>query len=171
MTTADGQYTTIDGRSALRFERTLSHPIGHVWRSVTAAEGLATWFPCRIEGDLMTVGSELTFVFPDTDETSTGRVLEVEPEARLWFTWADEEIRIDLTPDGEGSRIVFADLMPHEYLPGAARTAAGWTVCLDALESGTPASHDHDENFREIYQAYVSAGVPHDAPAPWEEQG
>lgn len=171
MITADGEYTTIDGRAALRFERRLGHPVDRVWRAVTTAEGLKTWFPCRIDGDLTTEGAELTFVFEGSDETSTGEVLEVRPRERLWFSWAEEELRIDLAPDGDGCRIVFADLMPEEFVPGAARTAAGWTVCLDALESGQQVSHDPDERFREVYAAYVSKGVPHGAPMPWEENG
>ena len=47
---AHGRYDRIEGRLALRYERHMPHSIEAVWAAVTQPAGLASWFPCRIEG-------------------------------------------------------------------------------------------------------------------------
>lgn len=42
---SDGTLETIDGRLALRFERTLAHPIERVWRALSEPDELGAWFP------------------------------------------------------------------------------------------------------------------------------
>lgn len=179
--TRRGEWARIDGRSALRFERDLRFPIDRVWHTVIDPTELAAWFPCRVEGDLDTVGTELRFVFdsgPANDEISTGWVLEVTPPRSFRFTWAEEEIQIALEPlQGGGTRLVFIDLMPDEYEEGAASTASGWHTCLadlaEFLESGTPnaSGHVYDATWRALYDSYVADGLPHGAPLPDEAQG
>jgi uncharacterized protein YndB with AHSA1/START domain len=41
----DGTLETIDGRPALRFDRTLAHSVERVWRAVTDPKELERWFP------------------------------------------------------------------------------------------------------------------------------
>lgn len=181
-TTRPGDWTRIDGRSAIRFERELAHSPERVWRAIVDPVELTAWFPCRIDGDLTTVGAELRFAFEDdpaSEEITTGRVLEVEHASRLRFTWADEELRIELEPvDGDDgavgarTRLVFSDLMPPEHEPTAARTAAGWHSCLDDLDDflatgiRNARGHEPDAPWRALYDAYVDDGVPHGAPIP-----
>jgi uncharacterized protein YndB with AHSA1/START domain len=40
-----GTYEIVDDRSALTFERRLSHSVERVWRAVTEPAELAHWFP------------------------------------------------------------------------------------------------------------------------------
>lgn len=40
---------TIDGRPALRFERTLGHSVERVWRAVSVPAELERWFPAAAE--------------------------------------------------------------------------------------------------------------------------
>ena len=54
-------------RPVLRFERHLARPIEDVWRAVTEPEGLAAWFPTRIEIGEWKVGATLTHHFDDHD--------------------------------------------------------------------------------------------------------
>ena len=173
---AHGRYERIEGRLALRYVRHLHHPVETVWAAVTEPAELASWFPCRIDGELR-AGGPLSFVFPadnlEVDAPSHGEVLVFDPPRRFWFTWEAEEMRIDLEPGPDGGCVLtFADLMPDDYAPGAARTAAGWHVCLDTLESllaGQAVSAPTDEptdRFRELYDSYIAAGVPHGAPIP-----
>ena len=173
---AHGSYERIEGRLALRYERHLPHPIAAVWAAVTEPAGLAGWFPCRIEGDRRP-GGRLRFVFPaentDAGAPSHGEVLVFDQPRRFWFTWEAEEMRIDLEPRADaGCVLTFTDLMPDDYAPGAARTAAGWHVCLDILESlldghaVSAPSHEPTDRFRELYDGYVARGVPHGAPIP-----
>jgi len=173
---AHGSYDRIEGRLALRYERALPHPIEAVWEAVTQPAGLAGWFPCRIEGDLR-AGGQLRFVFPadntDAGAPSHGEVLVFDPPRRFWFTWEAEEMRIELENGEDGGCVLtFIDLMPDDYAPGAARTAAGWHVCLDTLESlldghaVSAPTHEPTDRFRELYDGYIARGVPHAAPIP-----
>jgi uncharacterized protein YndB with AHSA1/START domain len=119
-------------RFLLRLERRLPQPPARVWRALTTPEGLAAWFPARVELDLR-VGGAMEFTFTDQDvPPSAGEVLELEPPRRLAFSWGDDELRFGLAPDGDGTRLTFT----HRFgdRPMAARQAAGWEVCLDALE-------------------------------------
>jgi uncharacterized protein YndB with AHSA1/START domain len=177
MTPERGTYEQIDGQAGLRFVRDLDHPIERVWDAVTTPEGLAAWFPCRIEGDLLSVGAALRFVFeddhPEVEGTAGGTVLQVEPPTTLRFSWEAEEIRLLLEPHGRtGCRLTFIDRMPDDYTPGAARTAAGWHVCLDELTehlhtgAGTAPGPEPTPQWRALYEAYVADGVPHGAPVP-----
>ena len=173
---AHGTYERIEGRFALRYVRHLPHPIDKVWAAVTQPAELASWFPCRVEV-VLRVGGPMRFVFPDhhteVSEASEGEVLALDPPRRFWFSWDAEEMRIDLepTPDG-GCALTFSDLMPDDYNEGAARTAAGWHVCLDMLAvlldrgQAVAPTDEPTDHWRELYDAYVALGFPHGAPMP-----
>ena len=44
-----GTLETIEGRPALRFERSLTHPVDRVWRAVSVPAELGSWFPAAVE--------------------------------------------------------------------------------------------------------------------------
>lgn len=123
------------GRPILRFERHLPRPVADVWRAVTEPEGLATWFPTRLELDEWRVGAPIVHHFDGTDLPALpGTVLVVDPPVRLSFTWADDVITFELTPlpDG-GTRFVLTEELAAKHV---ARNAAGWEACLQRLEIG-----------------------------------
>src|SRR3546814_8444458 len=68
--TRDGELMDIDGRPALRFERTYAHPMERVWRAVTSPEEMAAWFPSSVQGE-RAVGAAL--VFDDEDQRAAAR--------------------------------------------------------------------------------------------------
>jgi hypothetical protein len=45
----DGTLETIDGRPALRFDRTLAHSVERVWRAITDPTELQRWFPATAD--------------------------------------------------------------------------------------------------------------------------
>ena len=45
----DGTLETIDGRPALRFERTLAHSVERVWRAISEPAELERWFPAAAD--------------------------------------------------------------------------------------------------------------------------
>ncbi len=45
----DGTLETIDGRPALRFDRTLAHSVERVWRAITEPTELERWFPAAAD--------------------------------------------------------------------------------------------------------------------------
>ena len=80
-----------------------------------------------------------------------------DPCELLEFTWADEVMRFELEPDDSGGTVLrfvntFGDVGK------AARDAAGWHVCLDALEvdvdGGVPAPGGWDELHPEYRDAF-----------------
>jgi uncharacterized protein YndB with AHSA1/START domain len=121
-------------RPQVRLERRLADPIEAVWRALTEREQLRSWFPSDVvvAGGRWEAGAKITFTFPPgvIDMTLTGEVLEVDEPGLLAFTWGEETLRFELSPDGGGTRLVLIDELPPD---AAARNAAGWDVCLNLL--------------------------------------
>jgi uncharacterized protein YndB with AHSA1/START domain len=136
-----GRLLTDRARPAVRLERHLADPPAVVWRALTEPDQLRSWFPCDVivAGGHWEVGRPITFRFPThvIEMTLTGEVLEVDEPKALAFTWGEEILRFELTPDAEGTRLVLIDELPAG---AAARNAAGWDDCLDRLAGLQPAS-------------------------------
>ncbi len=131
----DGELIRTGGRWTLRFERNLSHPVERVWRALTEPSELAGWFPGQVRMELVP-GGKIDFAQPGFDIDAEllkthGTVTQVDPPRLLAFTWGDDPLRFELTPDGAGCRLVFTH--QFENRAGATRFAAGWSVCLDLL--------------------------------------
>ncbi|HEX6255285.1 MAG TPA: SRPBCC family protein [Euzebyales bacterium] len=131
--TRDDELMPRDGRWAVRLERRLSHPIDRVWQAITQTDHLNVWFPAHVAGEMRT-GGQLTFTFGDTaDEPAThGTVLQADPPDLLVYTWDDNELRFELTPDGDATLLVLVNTFDDR--PGAASFATGWGLCLAALD-------------------------------------
>jgi uncharacterized protein YndB with AHSA1/START domain len=144
-------------RPAVRLERRLPDPPAVVWRALTEREQLRSWFPSDVivAGGRWQVGAPITFPFPPEviDMTLTGQVLEVDEPNVLAFTWGEETLRFELSPEDGGTRLVLIDELP----PGAAaRNAAGWQTCLDRLAGVEPAP----DGWRQRFEAYAAAFEP-----------
>jgi uncharacterized protein YndB with AHSA1/START domain len=140
-----GNLITLEGRPALRFERRYRHPMERVWRAVTAPDEMARWFPSAVVGE-RAVGAALVFDDEAQREEAIaageptraegplfeGRVLVWDPPERFCFTWGTEELRFELSPEADGTRLVFTQLLSHESV--AARNGAGWHACLLELD-------------------------------------
>ncbi|MBV9893549.1 MAG: SRPBCC family protein [Chloroflexi bacterium] len=137
----------------LRFSRRLAHPLEKVWRAVVEAEHRDSWFPQRIEGEWRT-GARLKFVseYGDFD----GEVLAYQPPSLVEFVWGTDVIRLELQPDGNGTLLTLTDTFAEHGK--AARDAAGWHVCLDALEAalaGTRQAAQPDGRWKAVHAEYV----------------
>ena len=169
--TTHGQFTTIDGRPALHFERRLPHPIEQAWAAVTDPAELKHWFPAEVSYE-QRVGATMTFVFPDAPDVpaTEGSVLEFSPPRRFVFTWGEDELRVELSSAGDGTLLRFT----HAFAEAdrASRDAAGWHVCLDELstrlDGGAAAAPGMEETpeHRALYDEYVERGLPSGAPMP-----
>ena len=168
MTTTDGTLVTIDGRDALRFERRFRQPIERVWRAISAPEEMGAWFPSDVVGK-RTVGAELLFEDeaqrdaaraagePTRDDGPMfhGRVVAYDPPQVFSFTWGGELLRFELRPEGDGTLLVFTQVLSHPAV--AARNGAGWHACLDALRVVLDGPDDADEpDWRRVYDRYVT---------------
>ena len=45
----NGTYLELDGRPALRFERSIPHSVERVWRAITEPGEMGQWFPAAVE--------------------------------------------------------------------------------------------------------------------------
>lgn len=166
-----GTYLTLeDGRPAVRFRRTYDHSIDRVWRFVTEPEELAHWFPSRFEAELRE-GATISFSDdPDMPE-STGRVIAVDAPRHLSFSWDRDELRFDLEALEE-KRTLFTLTHVLAAEDTAARSVAGWEVCLSALDARVRGERFEGPHagitapWKEFYDACIEAGVPSGAPVP-----
>ncbi len=141
-------------RNELRFVRRLPHSPQKVWRALTEAADLAQWFPTTIEGSL-TAGAALRFNFPGGEADGfDGRVIACEPNAVLEFEWGpDDHLRFELQPDGAGTILTFTDVFTP--LGKAARDAAGWHSCFDALTAYLDGAKVPEGRWADVHPAYV----------------
>jgi uncharacterized protein YndB with AHSA1/START domain len=170
-----GTFIQHEGRPAVRFERTYAHPVERIWEAVATPEGLAHWFPSKVELEPHT-GGKITFSDDPNTEPSTGTILEFEPPRRLAFSWGGDELRFDLEPvDAHHCRLTLINVL--EARNTAARNAAGWTVCLAEFGkhlSGASADGPHSETaqpWQPLYDEYVASGMPYGAAIPGAPSG
>jgi uncharacterized protein YndB with AHSA1/START domain len=145
-------------RWRLRFTRRLAHAPDKVWRAILEPAHRDTWFPQRIEGDWR-VGAPLRFLSEHGD--FDGEVLAFEPPSLVEFRWGTDTIRLQVAPDGQGSVLTLADTF--DELGKAARDAAGWHVCLDALEAtldGITPSAAQGDGWQAVHATYVEKFGP-----------
>ena len=159
----------------VRFTRQLAHPPSKVWRALTEAEHLASWFPTTIEGNLGTPDAPLQFGFREVEmPPMDGRALEFDPPKLLAFVWGDETLRFELTAHESGTLLDFTATFAE--IGKAARDGAGWHVCLDQLGLGLAARalpFKPDERWRLVHPQYVTRFGPEAStegpPQEWEE--
>jgi uncharacterized protein YndB with AHSA1/START domain len=142
----------------LVFTRRLPHPPEKVWRAITEAEHVSKWFPADIVGERVE-GADLEFVFrEDEGPTLPGTMRVFDPCTLLEFTWSDEVIRFELTPEDDGAATRLRFVNTFGDVGKAARDAAGWHVCLDAFDAvldGAPGPGP--DRWRELNAHYVEA--------------
>jgi uncharacterized protein YndB with AHSA1/START domain len=112
-----------------------------VWEALTAAGDLAAWHPTPFELEPR-VGGTVTFLqSPGAPSMPPGSVLAYEPPRRLAYTWGEDELRFELAEHRDGTLLTLTHTFDDRLK--AARDAAGWDLCLQALErrlrgEGTP---------------------------------
>lgn len=149
-----------ENRTAVRLQRRLADPPETVWEAITDPEQMRSWFPSHVavEGGAWVKGAAITFTFPSNvaDMTISGEVLEVDRPHRLAYTWGEETLSYELTPDGDGTLLVLTDELGPGQRGIAARNAVGWETCLDRLERSQV---DRGE-WQGRFEAYVAAFSP-----------
>jgi uncharacterized protein YndB with AHSA1/START domain len=86
--------------------RDLRHPPDMVWQALTEPAHLSEWAPFDADRSLGTVGPvTLTSVGAPTPQASEGRVTRADAPKVLEYTWGGKELRWELEPRGEGTRL------------------------------------------------------------------
>jgi len=103
--TARGQTESIE------FELDLKHPPQKVWRALTDPTLLAEWLLPVVELELAP-GAAFRFQAPPQpgwDGHVSGRILEIEAQRKLSYTWVvgdmDTVVTFELTPTASGTRL------------------------------------------------------------------
>ena len=173
MTDDRGTYIEHDGRPAVRFRRCYTHSVERVWAAVSTPAELLHWFPSSVELDPKK-GGTIRFADDPHLEPTTGTVLVYEPPRRLAFTWGGDELHLTLDPLPEGgTELTMINVL--EARNTAARNAAGWHACLEALarhmaDAATDGPHRPAEEWRPVYDSYVADGLRSGAPVPGLEE-
>ena len=161
------------GRSVLRFERNLRHPPDRVWRALTDPAAHQSWHPTPFELEPV-VGGKVTYLAGgDAPDMPPGEVIEYDPPHLLAHTWDRDLLRWELRAHDDGCVLVLTHAFDDRFK--AARDAAGWHVCLDALsatlDGGQPPHGENGERlpsyWRELNPAYEQRfGIPHEKATP-----
>jgi uncharacterized protein YndB with AHSA1/START domain len=155
---ATDKYGTLEpagDRWRLVFRRYLPHPPDKVWRAISEPEHRDSWFPQKIVGEWHT-GATLKFVSEYGD--FEGQVLAFEPPRLVEFAWGTDTIRLEVQADGDGTLLTLSDTFAEHGK--AARDAAGWHVCLAALESSLEARAPGESQWQALFAQYAERFGP-----------
>lgn len=138
---AAGAEVRKDGESwTLVLVRELHHPPEKVWQALTDPASLREWAPFDADADLGKVGAtvRLTTVGAPKPHVTETKVARAEPARVLEYNWGGFDVRWQLEPFGDGTRLTLWTSIDRRFI---AMGAAGWHICLDVLDhllSGTP---------------------------------
>ncbi len=156
--TAEATLIDRDGCPTLCFERRLRAPLERVWQAVTDEDEMRSWFPGSVLGERK-VGAPLQFRNDvSVPEGWEGTVSEWNPMKVFAFDWNGDDIRIELTPEGDETHLQFTHVLNH--LSAAARTGAGWHACLANLDAHLLGATASAEVWRDEYPVYLELMGP-----------
>ncbi|BDC48963.1 hypothetical protein F183_A12790 [Bryobacterales bacterium F-183] len=116
----------------LVFVRELRHPPALVWEALTDPAQLAQWAPFDADRNMAAVGpvtlSTANVPQPQVSETT---VTVADAPRLLEYGWGGGQIRWQLEPHGNGTRLTLWHSIDRRYVSWG---AAGWHICLDVLD-------------------------------------
>lgn len=165
---ADGVVEQRDGRTVLRFQRRLRHPIERVWAALTEPARLREWLA---EAELdPTVGGAVRLRWLNSDDEGNqavmdGSVTALDPPRLLEISGEPHGVlRFELAEDGAGTRLVFTVTPPTA--DGIDLALPGWHIHLEHLDAaldGRPVdwahwARDHRPRWEALHDAYAARG-------------
>jgi uncharacterized protein YndB with AHSA1/START domain len=112
--------------------RELHHPPEKVWQALTEPEQLREWAPFDADRTLDTTGPvKLSTVGTPTPQVSETRVTRAEPPRLLEYSWGGNDIRWQLEPLPDGTRLTLWHNIARTFV---SMGAAGWHICFDVLD-------------------------------------
>ena len=112
--------------------RELRHPPEKVWKALTDPASLREWAPFDADRSLAAVGPvRLSTVGTPAPQVSETQVTRAEAPNLLEYRWGDNDMRWQLEPLGDGTRLTLWHNINRGFI---AMGAAGWHICLDVLE-------------------------------------
>lgn len=151
-----------DGLYDIVLERRLKQPVEKAWAALTVPERVADWFThAEIEPR---VGGRYSLRFSEDDYGMDGVITAFDPPRLFAHTWPHEThpdsiVRYELTPDGDGCRLILTQTAIGRP---AFNALPGWHTFLEALPGAaasirTPWSRERERQVSERYRAVLPA--------------
>jgi uncharacterized protein YndB with AHSA1/START domain len=129
---ADAEVHKEGKRWTLVLVRELHHSPATVWQALTDPVQLREWAPFDAYRSLAAVGPvALSTVGTPTPQIDETRVTRADAPRLLEYQWGGNEIRWQLEPLGEGTRLTLWHGIDRRFI---SMGAAGWHICLDVLD-------------------------------------
>jgi uncharacterized protein YndB with AHSA1/START domain len=112
--------------------RDLRHPPARVWQALTDPAHLREWAPFDADRSLGSAGPvKLSTVGAPAPQVSETTVKRAQAPRLLEYTWGGNDLRWELEPHGDGTRLTLWHAIDRRYI---SMGAAGWHICLDVLD-------------------------------------
>ncbi len=112
--------------------RELRHPPARVWHALTDPAQLREWAPFDPDRNLGAIGpARLSTVGSPSPYVTDGSVTRAEPPHLLEFSWGGNDMRWELEPVANGTRLTLWHNIGRKYV---AMGAAGWHISFDVLD-------------------------------------
>ncbi|HUL82806.1 MAG TPA: SRPBCC family protein [Gammaproteobacteria bacterium] len=112
--------------------RDLRHPPSKVWTALTDPTQLREWAPFDADRSLGAIGpAKLTTVGTPKPQVSETIVKRAEAPKLLEYTWGANDLRWELEPLGNGTRLTLWHNIDRGFI---SMGAAGWHICFDVLD-------------------------------------
>jgi uncharacterized protein YndB with AHSA1/START domain len=119
-------------RWTLLLTRELRHSPEKVWDAITDPAQLREWAPFDADRNLGSTGPvKLSTVGTPTPQIADTRITRAVPPKLLEYRWGENDMRWELEPLGEGTRLKLWHDIGRKYV---AMGAAGWHVCIDVMD-------------------------------------
>ncbi|HSQ28437.1 MAG TPA: SRPBCC family protein [Gemmatimonadaceae bacterium] len=130
---ATGAAIQKDGENwTLVLVRELRHPPAKVWKALTDPEHLREWAPFDADRNLGAVGTaKLTTVGAPAERVTETQIKRADAPRTLEYNWGGFDIRWQLEPLGDGTRLTLWHNIDRRYI---SMGAAGWHICIDVLD-------------------------------------
>jgi uncharacterized protein YndB with AHSA1/START domain len=129
---ADAEVRKDGEKWTLILVRELRHPPAKVWQALTEPAQLGEWAPFDADRNLGVVGPvKLATVGVQPPQVSETSVKRAEAPRLLEYSWGGNDIRWELEPLGDGTRLTLWHKIDHRFV---SMGAAGWHICFDVLD-------------------------------------
>ncbi len=119
------------GAWVLVLVRELRHAPEMVWEALTDPAQLAEWAPFDADRNLATPGPAKLVTVGAPQAPSECVVRRAVAPKLLELQWGGREMRWELEPHGQGTRLTLWHDIGRDYI---AWGAAGWHICIDVLD-------------------------------------
>lgn len=130
---ANGAQVRKDGEKwTLILVRELRHPPAMVWQALTDPAHLSAWAPFDADRNLAAEGPvKLSLAGTPKPQVFESAVKRAEAPKLLEYSWGGNDLRWELEPLGDGTRLTLWHNIDHRFISWG---AAGWHICFDVLE-------------------------------------